>query len=359
MNETHDLRARVEALRQQIHRHDRLYYVEAQPEIADAEYDRLFAELQRLEADHPELADDGSPTRRVGGRPSETLTSVEHAVPMLSLDNTYAVEELHRWRERVERACGEPDGYTCELKIDGVSISLVYVDGRLAQAVTRGDGRVGDDVTENARTIRQIPLVLEVPMALLEVRGEVYMSHAVFAELNRRRAEDGLQEFANPRNATAGSIRLLDPQETARRELGFWGYQIVRSEGLTFARHSQALEELVALGFPVTPGWCRCASGREIEEFIDEWGGRRDQLGFDIDGVVVKLDRLDQRDLVGTTNRAPRWAVAYKYAPRGETTVVVRDPRAGRAYWGVDARGGARTGSSRGLDRVQGDVAQL
>ncbi len=323
MSRLDDVRSRLEELRRLIHRHDRLYYVEARPEISDFEYDRLFAELERLESEFPELADAASPTRRVGGEPADALRAVAHAVPMLSLENTYSLAELRQWRERIERSCdGDPGGLTCELKIDGVSISLVYVDGRLAQAITRGDGTRGDEVTDNARTVRHIPLQLPIELPLLEVRGEVYMSHAVLAELNRRRAQEGQAELANPRNAAAGSIRLLDPRETARRELSFWAYQVARVEGVELARHSEALEWLVELGFPVTPGWQRCASGEAIERFIDEWGARREELEFDIDGVVVKVDRLDQRERLGFTARAPRWAVAYKYPPKGERTLL-------------------------------------
>jgi DNA ligase (NAD+) len=317
------VRSRVDELRRLIHHHDRLYYVEATPEISDFDYDRLFAELARLESEHPELAEATSPTRRVGGEPADELTAVAHQIPMLSLENTYSMEDLDRWRQRVERGCdSDAGGFTCELKIDGVSISLLYVDGKLAQAVTRGDGARGDDVTANARTVRQVPLLLPRALPLLEVRGEVYMSHGAFLEVNRRRAGQGRAELANPRNATAGSIRLLDPRETARRGLGFWAYQIARADGLSLRRHSEALELLAELGFPVTPGWQLCRSGGEIASFIASWGDRRGRLEFDIDGVVVKLDRLDRRERLGATARAPRWAVAYKYPPQGEATVL-------------------------------------
>ncbi len=317
-------RRRVEWLRREIRRHDRLYYVEARPEISDLEYDRLFAELVELEERYPELVTPDSPTQRVGGEPLPELEQVEHAVPMLSLENTYDLAELADWYGRVTRQLGhEPDGLTAELKIDGVSISLIYEGGRLARAVTRGDGRVGEDVTANARTIRALPLVLDSDLPLVEVRGEVYMPRSVFERLNRERRAEGLPPFANPRNATAGSIRLLDPRETARRGLGVWCYQVARIEGRRLERHSEAMELLRELGFPVNPGFTRCAGLPEAEAFIAEWEDRRRELDFDTDGVVVKVDRLDEQAALGATARAVRWAVAYKYPPEGRRTRVL------------------------------------
>ena len=318
------VRRRVEALRETIRRHDRLYYVEARPEIPDHEYDRLFAELRELEARYPELVTPDSPTQRVGGEPLEGLEQVEHAVPMLSLDNTYDLGELRDWYGRVTRALGrEPDGLTAELKIDGVSIALIYENGRLTRAVTRGNGRVGDDVTANARTIRSVPLSLETPLPLLEVRGEVYMPRSVFAGLNRERRAAGEPEFANPRNATAGSIRLLDPREAARRRLARWCYQIARIEGRTLTRHTEAMALLTGLGFPVNPGFEPCPDLSCVEAFIERWRERRPDLDFDTDGVVVKVDRLDEQAALGATARAVRWAVAYKYPPEGRRTRVL------------------------------------
>jgi len=318
-----EIRRRVLELRREIRRHDRLYYVLAQPEIPDREYDRLLAELKELEGRYPELVTPDSPTQRVGGEPLPELESVRHAVPMLSLDNTYSRGELRTWYERVSRQLGHaPDGLCAELKIDGVSISLLYEDGRLVRAATRGNGLVGDDVTANVRTIRQVPLVLEDAPPVLEVRGEVYMPRSVFAELNRLRREQGEAEFANPRNATAGSIRLLDPRQAARRRLAVWCYQIVRAEGLEIRRHSEALQRLADWGFPVNPGWRRCRDLGEVDAFIDRWETGRRRLDFDIDGVVIKVDSVAEQEALGATARAVRWAVAFKYPPEGKKTRV-------------------------------------
>jgi len=319
-----EVRRRVDALREEIRRHDRLYYVEARPEIPDHEYDRLFAELKALEERYPELVVPDSPTQRVGGEPLDELEQVEHAVPMLSLDNTYDLGELRDWYGRVTRGLGhEPEGLTAELKIDGVSIALIYEDGVLARAVTRGNGRVGDDVTSNARTIRAIPLRIDSSIPLIEVRGEVYMPRSVFAELNRRRRAEGEPEFANPRNATAGSIRLLDPREAARRRLSVWCYQVARIEGRVLERHSEAMALLGELGFPVNPGFEACPDLECVEAFIERWRQRRPELDFETDGVVVKVDRLDEQGALGATARAVRWAVAYKYPPEGKKTRVL------------------------------------
>ncbi len=319
-----EIRRRVEELRREIARHDRLYYVEARPEIPDHEYDRLFAELKRLEEAHPELVTPDSPTQRVGGEPLEELEQVEHAVPMLSLDNTYSLGELRSWYERVVRQLGHrPEGLTAELKIDGVSIALIYEDGVLVRAVTRGNGRVGDDVTANARTIRTVPLAIGARLPLLEVRGEVYMPRSVFRELNRRRRAEGEPEFANPRNATAGSIRLLDPREAARRRLAVWCYQVARIRGRTLARHSEAMALLAELGFPVNPGFEVCSTLEAVVSFVERWREQRHGLDFETDGVVVKVDRLDEQQVLGATARAVRWAVAYKYPPEGKKTRVL------------------------------------
>ena len=314
---------RVAELRRLIDRHDRLYYVEAAPEISDFEYDRLFAELRDLENAHPELADQSSPTRRVGGRPLEGLRQIAHLQPMLSLDNSYSKDELRSWYQRVARELGrDPGELAAELKIDGVSISLIYENGRLARAVTRGDGTVGDDVTANARTIRRLPLELDGVPSALEVRGEVYMARSVFAELNRARRDRGEVEFANPRNATAGSIRLLDSRETARRRLGLWCYQVARASDRPPGSHAADLAWLAGLGMPVSPHVRRCRDLAEVEAFIDEWEDRRNELDFDTDGIVVKLDNAAERAALGATARAVRWAIAYKFPPEGRTTMV-------------------------------------
>lgn len=320
---TIDIVERVERLRTEIRRHDSLYYDKAEPVISDFEYDQLFAELREIEAAHPELMSEDSPTLRVGGLPLEGLEQVEHAVPMLSLDNTYSVAELGAWHDRVSRALGhEPRGLTAELKIDGVSISLVYHERRLVRAVTRGDGRVGDDVTANARTIRSLPLVLNEGPARMEIRGEVYMPRSVFALLNRERRARGEAEFANPRNATAGSIRLLDSREAAARRLAVWCYQLVQAEGHEGTSHVDDLQFLEKLGFPVSPGYSRCQDLGEVEALIERWSDERSSFDFETDGAVVKVDRLEERETLGATARAARWAVAFKYPPEGRQTTI-------------------------------------
>lgn len=314
----------IEELRREIRRHEYLYYVLAQPEISDLEFDRLMADLVRLETEHPALVTPDSPTQRVGGEPLPGLVQVEHSVPMMSLDNSYDEGELADWWGRAVRGLGrEPDGLVAELKIDGVSLGLTYEGGELVRAVTRGNGQVGDDVTANARTIRLLPVRLSGAPRLVEVRGEVFMPREVFRAVNRARREEGEEEFANPRNAAAGSLRLLDPRLCARRRLSFVAYQLARAEGWHGERHSEALEALLEWGMPVNPGWRRCRTLGEVHEFIGEWGGERVRLPFEIDGVVVKLDTLAERDVLGATSKFPRWAVAYKYPPEGVTTRVV------------------------------------
>ncbi len=314
---------RVAWLRREIRRHEHLYYVLARPEITDYAFDKLMAELRELEDAHPELITADSPTRRVGGEPVDELPQVRHATPMLSLDNSYNESELEEWYARATRGLGrEPEGLVAELKIDGVSLAITFERGVLARAVTRGNGEVGDEVTVNARTIRALPLALPEEVPLVEVRGEVYLPREVFATLNRARREEGEEPFANPRNAAAGSIRLLDPRECAKRRLAFFAYQVPRAEGVPFERHSQILERLAAWGFAVNPGWRRCTDLSGVHAFVSEWGEKRSKLPFDIDGVVVKVDDLEEQRRLGTTAKFPRWAVAYKYPPEGERTRV-------------------------------------
>jgi DNA ligase (NAD+) len=323
MTAREEVLARIDELRRSIRHHDRLYYVLAAPEISDYEYDQLYAELVRLEEAHPELVTPESPTQRVGGEPLEGLTQVAHDTPMLSLDNSYSTSELRAWHDRVSRELGRPpNGLAVELKIDGVSISLRYESGRLVRAVTRGDGLVGDDVTANARTIRGLPLELEGAPSQLEVRGEVYMARSVFDELNAHRRESGVAEFANPRNATAGAIRLLDSREASRRRLSVWCYQLAAASQWQRSSHVAELERLRELGFPISPGLAHCDDLEDVEQRISHWEDRRADLDFETDGVVVKLDRPDERDALGSTARAVRWAVAYKFPPEGTTTPV-------------------------------------
>ena len=314
---------RIAWLRDEIARHERLYYVEAKPEISDYAFDTLMAELIALEGAHPELASPDSPTRRVGGQPAGELIQATHAVPMMSLDNSYSEGDLDAWRDRVSRSLGAaPDGLVAELKIDGASLAATYQGGSLVRAVTRGDGEVGDDVTANARTIRTLPLRLPGDLEVLEVRGEVFMPRQVWSALNRQRRDEGEEPFANPRNAAAGSIRLLDPRQAAARRLSFFAYHIARCAPRQFRRHSEVLEALARWGFAVNPGWRRCTDLAEVHEFIAEWGARRASLGFDIDGIVVKVDSLDEQARLGSTSKFPRWAIAFKYPPEGERTRV-------------------------------------
>jgi DNA ligase (NAD+) len=325
---------RVDELRRLVRHHDRRYYVHADPEISDYEYDQLFSELRSLEDKFPDLQSPTSPTQRVGGEPLSGLDQVEHVVPMLSLDNSYSRDELKAWYARLCRELGrEPGDLAAELKIDGVSISLIYVDGKLERAVTRGDGTVGDDVTANARTIRQLPLEVEGPPPLIEIRGEVYLARSILEELNNERRKEGEHEFANPRNAAAGAIRLLDPRKASRRRLGLWCYQVARAEGREEDSHVASLEWLQGLGFPVSPGLERCAGLAEVEIFIDRWEQRRHDLDYDTDGIVVKADSASERAALGNTARSVRWAVAYKFPPEGRTTklldIVVQVGRTG------------------------------
>lgn len=317
------MRRRVEELRGEIRRHEYLYYTLARPELSDLEFDRLMAELRRLEEAHPELATDDSPTRRVGGEAVPGLDSAVHAVPMLSLDNSYSEDELEEWYGRVSRGLdGAAPALVAELKIDGVSLSLVYEHGVLARAVTRGNGEVGDVVTANARAIGAIPLRLPVEHPVVEVRGEVTMTRAAFSALNAARHQDGEEGFANPRNAAAGALRLLDPRESATRRLSFFSYQLARLTGHVVASHSEGLDLLASWQIPVSPGWRRCPDMNAVHGFISEWGGRRADLPFDIDGVVIKVDSRYQQDQLGATSKYPRWAIAFKYPPEGERTRV-------------------------------------
>ncbi|HEY3169982.1 MAG TPA: NAD-dependent DNA ligase LigA, partial [Thermoanaerobaculia bacterium] len=312
---------RAEELRNEILRHERLYYVDGRPEITDAEFDRLLSELADLEKRHPELATRDSPTRRVGGEPAEGFATVEHALPMLSLENAYSWEEAEAWRARLVRALGqEPSGYVAELKIDGLSVSVRYENGVLARGATRGDGFRGEDVTDNVRTIRSIPL--RIPETTpLEARGEVFYPRTAFRRLNAARESAGDPLFANPRNAAAGTIRLLDSRVTARRGLSAWCYSIVEGTQLPVTQ-AETLERLRSLGLPTHPHWSRCATFEEVREFVDRWHAARAELDFETDGVVIKVDDRRLQAELGSTAKSPRWALAYKYPPEEATTVV-------------------------------------
>ena len=314
-------RRRVATLRAEIRRHEDLYN-QGQPEISDRRFDALMSELLALESEHPELAAPDSPTQRVGGAPVEGFPPVVHDPPMQSLDNTYSLAELAEWGDRLKRLA--PDAaleFVAELKVDGVSISLEYREGVLVRGATRGNGVVGDDVTVNLRTLRNLPLRLRdgAPEQLV-VRGEVFMPRSVFRRLNQRREEAGEPLFVNPRNSTAGSIRLLDSREVAARRLSALLYQV--ADGAEFATHAESLEALARWGFPVHDGWRRCAGLEAVAEFVESWRERRRELDFETDGVVVKIDRIDLRRRLGSTAKAPRWAVAFKYEPERVSTRV-------------------------------------
>jgi len=321
-----DAAKRIGELREQVRRHDYRYYVLDDPEISDARYDALMRELRELEAAHPDLVTEDSPTQRVGGAPSAGFGEVVHAVPMLSLDNAFTEQDVLDFDRRVrERLDVETVQYSAEPKIDGLAISLRYEYGRLVQAATRGDGTRGEDVTANVRAIRSVPLALRGtrPPPLLEVRGEVYMTRRSFAQLNRRAAERGEKTFVNPRNAAAGSLRQLDPQVTASRSLDLYCYGVGASDGwATPRRHSEVLAALRDAGLRTCPAIEVVEGIERALDYYSRMGRRRDALGYDIDGVVYKVDRLDwQRDL-GFVARAPRWAVAHKFPAQEETTVV-------------------------------------
>ena len=318
-----EARKRIEELREDLRRHERLYHVDNKPEITDAEFDRRMRELQELEAAHPELRSADSPTRRVGGEPAEGFETVVHAQPMLSLENAYSWEEAEAWLARNARMLGEePRGFVAELKIDGLSISLRYEGGALVRGATRGDGQRGEDVTGNVRTIRTVPL--RIPeTSPIEVRGEVYYSKAAFAKVNADREAEDEPLFANPRNAAAGTMRLLDSRVTARRRLDAWLYSVVEAAPAP-ASQSEALARLASLGFPVNPHRRRCETFAEVREFVEEWKDKRHELGFETDGVVIKVDDRATQQELGATAKSPRWALAFKF-PAEEATTVVRE----------------------------------
>ncbi|HEY1404875.1 MAG TPA: NAD-dependent DNA ligase LigA [Pyrinomonadaceae bacterium] len=315
----------IKELRDELRHHEELYYVYDNPEISDADYDALMARLQQLEAEHPELATPDSPTQRVGGRPLEGFEQYEHRRPMLSLDNSYNIEDLRAFDERVKRlADGRRLEYVAELKIDGLSISLHYERGLLVRGVTRGDGRRGEDVTQNVRTIRSIPLRLkdDPGAAGLEVRGEAYLSRKTFERINAAREDAEEPRFANPRNAAAGTIRQLDPKIVAARRLDLFAYDVIGGERKAFATHWEGLEWLERAGFQVSHKKL-CLSIEDVIEFCNEMEARRDELEYEIDGVVVKVNSAALQEEFGATAKSPRWAIAYKYPARQATTQVL------------------------------------
>jgi DNA ligase (NAD+) len=321
-----DVGREIERLRREIQRHNRLYYVENRPEIGDDEFDRLMRRLRELEGANPEFADPDSPTQRVGGQPLDAFKTVTHPAPMLSIDNAFSVDELRKWDETTvrEKLPGTEVSYVAEPKIDGLAVAVTYEGGRLVRAATRGDGYRGDDVTSNIRTVRAVPLRLHVddPPRLLEVRGEVYMSNEEFARLSRRREEAGEPPFANPRNAAAGSLKLLDPGETARRKLLAWFYGLGAVEGVRFRTHAELLDYLRRAGLPVNPEASVVGDIDGVIGYVREFETRRHKLGYGVDGVVVKVNEIALRERLGTTSRFPHWLIAYKYPAQQATTVV-------------------------------------
>jgi DNA ligase (NAD+) len=317
----------IEKLREEIRRHEDLYYVLDNPEISDAEYDALLEKLQKLEQQHPDQITPDSPTQRVGGRPAEGFAEVVHRRPMLSLDNSYNIDELRAFDQRCRRlADGRAFEYVAELKIDGLSLALHYENQILIRGVTRGDGRIGEDVTLNARTIRSIPLKLRgrtSEISNLEVRGEAFIPRKVFERINAEREEQDEPRFANPRNAAAGTIRQLDPKIVHRRKLEMFAYDLLAGERKPFVTHWDALNWLETAGFKVSPERKLCGSIEEVIDFAGKIEGRRDELDYEIDGLVVKVNSTALQDEFGTTNKAPRWAIAYKYAARQATTRVL------------------------------------
>lgn len=317
----------IAKLREEIRRHEELYYVRDDPEISDREYDELIEKLGQLEQKHPQFVTPDSPTQRVGGRPSEGFAEFVHRRPMLSLDNSYNIEELRAFDERCRKlAGGRAPEYVAELKIDGLSLSIHYQDGLFVRGVTRGDGFRGEDVSSNVRTIRSVPLRLRdgsnKVAREIEVRGEAYLARQVFENINAEREEEGEPRFANPRNAAAGAIRQLDPALVAKRRLDLFAYDVLAGERKPFATHWEALNWVERAGFRVNKNRALCKSIDEVIEFCNLMESKRDDLGYEIDGVVVKVNSTAMQDEFGATGKAPRWAVAYKYAARQATTRV-------------------------------------
>ena len=321
---------KIDSLREEIRRHGHLYYVLDAPEISDAGFDRLMQELKRLEAEHPELITPDSPTQRVGGKPREGFVKVEHSRPMLSLDNAYNEQELRDWAARVRELAGaEKIEYVCEFKLDGMSLALTYEDGKLLRGVTRGDGSVGEDVTSNVRTMRSVPLSISAAAlkkagapANFEARGEVIMPLAAFERMNEEREAQNLSRFANPRNAAAGTIRVLEPNIVAERRLDFYAYFLLVNGKYFPEKHSDALKALAALGFKLNPNHLLATSLDQVLEFIARGEQMREKLGYEIDGIVIKVNSMRAQERLGFTGKAPRWAIAYKYAARSGVTQI-------------------------------------
>src|ERR1700677_2904718 len=326
--ENRGVEKKIEGLREKIRHHEYLYYVQDQPEIGDSEFDKLMRQLKDLEAEHPELLTADSPTQRVGGKPREGFVKVRHSSPMLSLDNTYNEDELRDWERRVHDLSGRSAvDYVCELKLDGMSLALIYEDGKLLRGITRGDGTVGEDVTINVRTVRSVPLSISKEKLKkagmpekFEVRGELLMPTASFKKINEERERSGLPTFANPRNFTAGTVRQLNPNATAERRMDYFPYILLQNGRTYFDRHWKTLDALETAGFKVNQSRKLVHNIDEAWSFIREWEEKRESLPYEIDGIVLKVDRTALQDELGFTGKAPRWAIAYKYAARAGIT---------------------------------------
>ncbi|WP_261134340.1 NAD-dependent DNA ligase LigA [Bacillus sp. Marseille-Q3570] len=316
-------KAQIEELSNLLNQYNYEYHVLDKPSVPDAEYDQKLHELIKLEQEFPQFRTEHSPTQRVGGEPLDAFRKVEHRSPMLSLGNAFNEQDLRDFDRRVRDGVGGKVQYVCELKIDGLAVSLLYENGRFARGATRGDGTIGEDITNNLKTIRSIPLRLKED-ATLEVRGEAFMPKASFEKLNEAREKEGVEVFANPRNAAAGSLRQLDPKIASRRNLDIFVYGAGNYEGRNVESHSESLDYLEELGFKTNPEWKRCETIDEVIEYVNGWVERRPDLNYEIDGIVIKVDSLDQQDELGTTVKSPRWAVAYKF-PAEEVVTRLED----------------------------------
>jgi DNA ligase (NAD+) len=333
MREDEDRRlkaGRAAELRSLIAEHDHRYYVDDAPTVTDAEYDELLRELRAIEAQYPDLAEPDSPTRRVGGRASQLFAPITHATPMLSLDNVFSLDELRAWADKIQRAVDGAIDFVCELKIDGLAVSVAYQKGTFSHGATRGDGQVGEDISPNLRTIADIPMRLPGQgfPSMLEVRGEVYLPLSTFERLNRELTAREERLLVNPRNAAAGSLRQKDPTVTASRGLRMWCYGMGAPgeavDGRRAQRHSEDLARLRDWGFPVNPTIEAARSIDEVASFVDKWHRQRHEVDYQIDGIVIKVDRYDQRADLGSTSRAPRWAIAYKFPPEEKSARIKR-----------------------------------
>ncbi len=317
--------ARARELRAQIEDYNQKYYVEGESQIGDADYDLLYGELKGLEDQYPQLVTSDSPTQRVGAEPLAAFEPFEHAIPMLSIENTYSPDEMIAFDQRIRRRLPDEEvEYVVELKIDGVAVAVVYEDGHFVRGGTRGNGRVGEDITANLKTVLEVPVSLGLKDAprLLEVRGEVYMSHEGFREVNERREAEGLPRFANPRNATAGSLKLLDPRQCAERSLRFFAYAVGQADGIHLSTQVEILNALKGADLPVNPEYRLCTSVEEVVSRCKKLGERRGDLGYDVDGTVVKVNSVDQQRRLGATAKAPRSLFSFKFAPEEAETVV-------------------------------------